>query len=301
MGAWTWPRSQMTCTDYTRAALLQRDLQAENAKASGEADLAKSIKQLRRPTTSAWLANLLVRRRPDEIDRLLALGDDMRRAQSNLEAKEMRALADDRRKLVTDLAKDVRILAREQEKEVNESSVQELQATLEAAVSDPAASESLRSGNLTKPLEYSGFGPVDLTDAVAIPLGDRPPPKTKAPTKASPSDGKSKSRPPSAAAERRETKRHQAELAMRDPRVAHAKAEQSARIEAERMNRSNGELNRLTGQIEKLEKQISLLQNKADQAARAIEESKKSLEELSRSERAAARRLRGARAALDRI
>ena len=179
-----------------------RDLQAENAKASGEADLAKSIKQLRRPTTSAWLANLLVRRRPDEIDRLLALGDDMRHAQSNLEAKEMRALADDRRKLVTDLAKDVRNLAREHEKEVNDSSIKELQATLEAAVSDPAASESLRSGNLTKALKYSGFGPVDLTDAVAIPLGDRPPPKTKAPTKARPSDGKPKSRPPSAAAER---------------------------------------------------------------------------------------------------
>ena len=67
-----------------------RDSQAAAAKSSGDVELTKAIKQLRRPTTSAWLANLLVRRAAGEVDRLLVLGDDMRRAQSKLEAKEMR-------------------------------------------------------------------------------------------------------------------------------------------------------------------------------------------------------------------
>src|ERR1700722_1740308 len=107
-----------------------RDSHAQDAKGSGDAELAKSLKQLRRPTTGAWLANLLVRARPDEIDRLLALGDAMRRAQSKLEANEMRALADERRKLVTARAKDARVLANDLDKGVNDSSIQELQATL---------------------------------------------------------------------------------------------------------------------------------------------------------------------------
>jgi hypothetical protein len=280
-----------------------RDSQAADAKSSGDAELAKSIRQLRRPTNSAWLGNLLVRQRPDEVDRLLALGNDMRRAQSRLEAKEMRALADERRKLVTALAKDARTLAGKMDTSINDSSIQELQATLEAAVSDLAASESLRSGNLTKCLEYSGFGPVDLTDAVAIPVEERVVPKNKVSktSKTPPSEGKPKPKASPSAAERSDTKRHRAELALRDARTAHAQAERSARIEKERTDRATGELDRFTEQIEKLEKQISLLQGKAERSRRALEEAKKSFQAATRSERSAANQVSRAQGALDRI
>ena len=51
-----------------------RKARAGEAQAAGNRSLAVAIRQLRRPTTSAWLANLLVRERPEEITALLELG-----------------------------------------------------------------------------------------------------------------------------------------------------------------------------------------------------------------------------------
>lgn len=277
-----------------RAFTEARDSRAADAKSSGDAELAKSVKQLRRPTTSAWLANLLVRRRPDEIDRLLALGDDMRRAQSNLEAKDMRLLADERRKLVSALAKDAQTLARELERGVNESSIQELQATLEAAVADPAACESLRSGRLTKALNYSGFGPVDLTDAVAIP------PATKTSNVSAP-DRSPKSKAASSGTERREASRTQAELALREARAALVSAERSAVIEQQRLSKASEQRDRLVSQIKKMEKQIKELKAKAKQAGQAVDEAMSSVERSRRATSAANDRVSRASDSLRRI
>jgi hypothetical protein len=231
---------------------------------------------------------------------LLVLGDDMRRAQSKLEAKEMRALADERRKLVSALAKDAANLAGELDKEVNDSSIKELQATLEAAVSDPAASESLRSGNLTKALEYSGFGPVDLTDAVAIPIEDKERPKAKS-SRARPPTGKTEQRSTSSATEKREEKRTQAKLALREAQSTQANAERSTQIEKARLDRASGELDRLTEHMQKLEKQLDAMQAKANETREAVEEAKKAVAGAVRSQRAAADRVSRAEAALDRL
>jgi hypothetical protein len=57
---------------------------------------------------------------------------------------------------------------------VNEPSLHEVEATLEAAVADRGAGEALVSGNLTISLRYSGFGSVDLTGVVASPPATPP-------------------------------------------------------------------------------------------------------------------------------
>ena len=49
----------------------RRDALAAEARRAGDRALAAEVKKLRRPTTGAWLANLLVRQRRDEVAQLL--------------------------------------------------------------------------------------------------------------------------------------------------------------------------------------------------------------------------------------
>ncbi|MFE0389563.1 hypothetical protein ACFW1F_36705, partial [Streptomyces bungoensis] len=65
-----------------------RDRCAARARASGDRALAKEIAALRRPSLSAWVSNLLVRRRSAEVRPLLALGDELRRAHRELDGSQ---------------------------------------------------------------------------------------------------------------------------------------------------------------------------------------------------------------------
>jgi hypothetical protein len=276
-----------------------RDARAADAKKAGDPELSKSVKQLRRPTISAWLANLLVRQRGKEISQLLDLGAAMRRAQSDLAANEMRSLSEQRRQLVAALATEAKGLAGELGQPVNDSSIQELEATLEAALADSAASDSLQTGCLTKPLSYSGFGPVDLTDAVATPPGHKISASgvAKAPsTKRS----KTSSAPPSAA-ERREERRGQAEHALRDAEVASRRAEQLMNREEQRLSRATGEKERLLRQVSNLEEQIRALRESLKRADDTHNEAHKAHEDSKRAAKNANARVVRARTALDRV
>src|SRR5438552_1770612 len=71
-----------------------RDEQARRARASGDADLAGTIKKLRRPTVSAWLVNLLAREDGGQVDALLELGQSLREAHETKEAVRARREAE---------------------------------------------------------------------------------------------------------------------------------------------------------------------------------------------------------------
>ncbi|HEY1466269.1 MAG TPA: hypothetical protein VGF11_04385, partial [Acidimicrobiales bacterium] len=144
-----------------------RDRYVAEARHAGDRDLAAAVKKLRRPTSGAWLANMLVRERPAELGSLLELGTTMRRAQSRLAAADMRGLSKERRQSVTRLLGEAKDLARHLGLSPTESSLRELEGTLEAAVADADAAEALRSGQLVTPISYSGLGPVDLSGALA--------------------------------------------------------------------------------------------------------------------------------------
>lgn len=134
-----------------------RDDLAKQARADGDAALAKRIGALRRPTVSAFLVNRLVRSSRDEVEQLLDLGDALREAQSALEGEALRALSRQRHQVVAalgkratrDLPDGVRVTA---------DALRETEQTLEAAMADPALAEQLRAGTITKPLTYAGFG-----------------------------------------------------------------------------------------------------------------------------------------------
>jgi hypothetical protein len=142
---------------------------ATEARSGGEADLAKEIGKLRRPTVVAWIVNALVRTHPGEIDRLLGLGDELRAAQRDLAGDAMRELSAQRRTVVADLVGLARSEAAGAGHRAGDGTLREVQATLDAALADRNAGAAVRSGRLITALSYSGFGEVDLSDAVAAP------------------------------------------------------------------------------------------------------------------------------------
>jgi len=135
-------------------------LVAEACQAGNRSD-ADAIKKLKKPTVSAWLADLLALRRPEALDGLIALGASLRTSQRRLDGEELRRLAHVRHEQVAGLLHDASQLAREAGERVSEPALVELQHTLEAAVADDKAAAALRSGRLARPLQLSGFGLVD--------------------------------------------------------------------------------------------------------------------------------------------
>src|SRR5436305_4587171 len=88
-----------------------RDDAVEAARRAGDRSTATAIGKLRRPTVGAWLVNLLARGAPDLLGELLALGDQLRRAQHDLRGDELRELSIQRRAAIGGLVGRARQLA----------------------------------------------------------------------------------------------------------------------------------------------------------------------------------------------
>ena len=161
-----------------------RDERAKQARAAGQRDDAAAIKKLAKPTASAWLINQLARNAPEQIARLTEVGDALQEAQRALDGDRLRELSAERRRVVNDLLPEVRRLARQAGQPASAGVLDEVRATLEAALADAGARDAVRSGRLTRALTYAGLGEVDLTAAIAVPASQAP--ASKAPTSEAP-------------------------------------------------------------------------------------------------------------------
>ncbi len=142
---------------------------ARAAELSGDKALAARVKELRKPAPAAWVINLLVRERRDDLEDLLELGVELRAAQESLDRGEITRLAKERRTRVTALARTGGDLAADAGHAVQPAVVTAVAATLDAGLADPEAADAIRTGRLLRPLETIGFEPVDLAEAVAVP------------------------------------------------------------------------------------------------------------------------------------
>ena len=70
-----------------------RNAKAAEARKAGLADVAAALKELRKPSAGAWLANLLVRERSGEIETLMALGDSLREPRNTRAGDEIRRVS----------------------------------------------------------------------------------------------------------------------------------------------------------------------------------------------------------------
>lgn len=135
-----------------------RDEDVRKARSEGRQALAHELGQLRRPTLSAWLINLLWRDQRDVMEQLFQLADALRQAQAQAAGAELRSLTTQRRELETALLRRATELAEERGVKVTDTVAREAQETLSAALADPQVADEVRAGRLVKPASYAGFG-----------------------------------------------------------------------------------------------------------------------------------------------
>lgn len=161
---------------------------AARAKKSGDAAAAKGIAASRKPTTAAWIVNLLVLDGTARAQ-LTDLGSRLRQAHAAMDGEAIRALTSEQRRLVDELARaGFRAAGLENPAAALRDDVT---ATLQAAVAD--ADVAARLGRLTKAERWSGFGEFGFAAAVSTaPKKDVPAPRAvadrAAPTKPSARD-----------------------------------------------------------------------------------------------------------------
>jgi hypothetical protein len=145
----------------------RRDAIAKEHKA--DKDLAVRIKAIRKPSMAAWVVNLLVRREPEQVDQMLAVGVALREAQANLDGEELRALTRQRRQVTAAITMQARGLAGQVGVKVTESVAEQVEATLTAGLVDESAAAAVRSGLLVTALAATGVEAVDVASALALP------------------------------------------------------------------------------------------------------------------------------------
>lgn len=243
----------LPAADFTAA----RNAAAKAAKAAKERDLAAGITALPRPSTSAWVVNQLVRRHPADVDALLELGEDMRAAEHARDADRIRSLSRERNLRVPALARQARALSEELGQPVSDAVAQEIESTLTAALATEDFGTAVRSGQLTKPLVWAGFGEMPaLATLVAVPT-----PKTKA--------GKSSAADRAAAEEAaREAERAEAEQRERELAAATEAAAEAER----RVEELTATVEDLTSQLEWAKQRVKEAQQEAKEAARLVKQ-----------------------------
>lgn len=139
---------------------------ATRFRAQGDKDLARIVSSLRRPSAAAAAINALARQHdPAAIPQLEQLGAKMRAAQAQLDAEKLKALSAQRSSVIAELVR------RAEQFGPTTAGVQEqLTQSFTAALASESAQEAVCSGQLVTALSYSGFGEVEVADAVAIPL-----------------------------------------------------------------------------------------------------------------------------------
>jgi hypothetical protein len=158
-----------------------RNQWAKQARADGDKDLAKRVTELRKPSLSAWVVNMMMRHQGDQMTQVLELGASLRQAQADLDGDALRELTRQRRQLTTAVTHQGRVLAGELGQKVTEAVADQVQSTLHAAMVDEDAAAAVRSGMLVAALEATGVGGTDVVDSVAVPaaIGMTPRPRAK--------------------------------------------------------------------------------------------------------------------------
>jgi chromosome segregation ATPase len=256
-------------------ALLPGDFTAErNSRAKDlkgqDAELSGQVKALPKPTTAAWLVNQLVRHHGDEVEQVAQIGAALREAQEGLEKDQLLQLNKQRHAVLRAVTRQARALAGELGNPVSTSIADEVEQTLRAVMSDPDAADAVRTGTLLRSLSSTGFGPVDLTDAVALPgagggEGRRPAPRA------------TRLRP---APKRGATKDAGVTDELADRRRQHAEEEKQRERERQERERAERALAEARRQADEAEEEASRADDALDDSQAAVDELDARHEEL---------------------
>lgn len=286
----------LTPGEFTAA----RDARVRQAKGT---PLAARLKGLRKPSTAAWVVDLLVRRDPAQVEQLLSVGAALREAQEAMAAGELRALTRQRRQVTAAVTTGARRLAAAEGLRVTESVAEQVEATLTAAMLDVGCARAVASGLLVAPLRTTGLAPVEdaeLHAALALPeaLGHHATPR-EAPQRPDPSA------PPALRVV------HDPEAARRRLEAARERVQAAAEREAEAgvaHDEAVAEVERLAArslqveaEIDELRRRLAELEDDAEALEEEQAEAEEAREGAGADKRTAAAELTAARAALERL
>lgn len=132
-------------------------------------DEKATVLALPKPSAAAWLVNQIVRAEPDAVADAIALGPDLRAAQSSFDRDALRELGVQRRDALRELALAARRVSAARGRPLSSTIADDVEQTFVAAIADEAAGEAVRSGRLVRALQSVGGEPVDLEGAVGAP------------------------------------------------------------------------------------------------------------------------------------
>jgi hypothetical protein len=224
-----------------------RDTAAKQLRASGNGAAARQVKAFRKPAAGAHLVDLLVRDDEALLAEIDDLGHRLRAAQTDSDARQLRALDQERRSLVGRAVAAARELAGRSGTRATDASLRDVEETVWAAVVDEDALATVRAGTLVRPLSPHGFGSVDLdgASALAVPVDEvaaqrrrraartRPAKRTSHPSKDDAADTDADERAREAAEAERRARAEAHEQAAREMVQAEAALSAAERSESE--------------------------------------------------------------------
>jgi hypothetical protein len=145
---------QGSLADFTAA----RNALAKRLKGEGRTLDAERVKALAKPPAPAWAVNQLYWQDPKAIDRLLALGERVRKAQTgHSKNADLRALLDEKKQMTSALVTKATAILEKAGHAASVDATRRVSATLEALAAWGDADGVPRAGRLTADLDPPGF------------------------------------------------------------------------------------------------------------------------------------------------
>lgn len=123
-----------------------RKRRADQVKKAGDKELAKRITALRKPSVAAAVVNGLARAHPDVVSELTELGTELREAHEALDGAALRDLSARRVSAVGQAMESARTVAESSGLGFGAATAEQVRATLDAVVTDPAVATAVASG-----------------------------------------------------------------------------------------------------------------------------------------------------------
>jgi len=230
------------------------------AKANGNAELAKKIGSLNKPSTAAWLANQLARYDPEQVKLLGKVGAALRDAHGKLAGEQLRKLSQQRQAVVRGLVEAARDLS---DKPVTISIARELESLFTAALARGSVARELAEGRLTGAKQFGdGSNWPLIADADAVP-------------EPAPRKGRDElDRKRTLAKARRE---------LADANAALTRAQEAASEAGEKFERAQQDAAQTKERVQQLTDELAEAQQAADAAKQAVKPARKERETAERT------------------
>lgn len=159
-----------------------RGVLVARARTEGDAEAARAIERLRKPTLVVWAANHFARARPERAAALLRLGEQLRTAHRELDGAQLRALSHEQHRVTAALAREAGQVAAEAGERLSETALRDLGEVFHALLADEEGARTWAAGRLTAAPEahvgFEGLGPGPGAGGAGSPPAER---RTKGP------------------------------------------------------------------------------------------------------------------------